>query len=70
MPSTDQFHDDSTQEEHDFKAEASRLRAAIDESAELRDEIQQKNIKYAIGLSFLSLFFLPPTESRVSLITR
>ncbi|KAF1326577.1 putative hydrolase, partial [Globisporangium splendens] len=45
MPTIDQFHGDITQDEHDYKAEANRLRAAIDESIELRDEIQQKNIK-------------------------
>lgn len=45
MPSVVPEHDEALQEEQDFKAEASRLRAAIDESIELRDEIQQKNIK-------------------------
>uniref|UniRef100_K3WVZ3 CCDC113/CCDC96 coiled-coil domain-containing protein n=1 Tax=Globisporangium ultimum (strain ATCC 200006 / CBS 805.95 / DAOM BR144) TaxID=431595 RepID=K3WVZ3_GLOUD len=45
MPTLDQFRDDLAQEEHDYKAEANKLRAAIDESIELRDEIQQKNIK-------------------------
>lgn len=45
MPSVVPEHDEGLQEEQDLKAEASRLRAAIDESVELRDEIQQKNIK-------------------------
>ncbi|DAZ97261.1 TPA: hypothetical protein N0F65_009312 [Lagenidium giganteum] len=40
----DQRYDDD-HEEDDAKAEVNRLRAAIEESVELRDELQQKNIK-------------------------
>lgn len=43
MPSL--VHEESEQDEQDFKAEASRLRAAIEEAVELREELQQKNIK-------------------------
>lgn len=36
---------DELQDEHDAKVEAGRLRAGIDESTELRDELHQKNLK-------------------------
>ncbi|TYZ65484.1 hypothetical protein PybrP1_010330 [[Pythium] brassicae (nom. inval.)] len=45
MPPPVLEHDESAQDEQDFKAEASRLRAGIEEATELRDELQQKNIK-------------------------
>lgn len=46
MPLTVLEHDESTQDEEDLRAEASRLRGAIEEAVELRDELQQKNLKW------------------------
>lgn len=45
MPAAVPELDEAAQDEQDFRAEASRLRIAIDEAVELRDELQQKNIK-------------------------
>lgn len=45
LPTLDSTDIDELQDDHEAKAEASCLRAAIDEATELRDELHQKNLK-------------------------